>query len=60
MRFEGEQLRLESASEKKRTIEVLTLVPSRSELIHAIHYENDLLKKPLELKLVYDRAAKTP
>ena len=60
MRFEGEQLKLESVSEKKRTIEVLTLVPSRSQLIHAIHYENELLKKPLELKLVYDRAAKAP
>ena len=60
MSFAGEQLKLESVSEKKRTIEVLTLVPSRSQLIHAIHYENELLKKPLELKLVYDRAVKAP
>jgi hypothetical protein len=58
MRFEGEQLRLESESGKKRTIELLTLVPARSQLIHAIHYEHELLKKPLELKLVYDRTAK--
>jgi hypothetical protein len=60
MRFEGEQLRLESVSEKKRTIEVLSLIPARSQLIHAIHYENELLNKPLELKLVYDRVAKAP
>ena len=37
----------------------MSFVPTRSQLIHAIHYENDLLKKPLELKLVYDRAPKT-
>lgn len=60
MRFEGEQLRLESENGKRRAIEVLTLVPARSQLIHAIHYEHELLKKPLELKLVYDRAPKTP
>ena len=60
MSFEGEQLKLESVSDKKRTIELLTLVPTRSQLIHAIHYENELLKKPLELKLVYDRAKKAP
>ena len=58
MRFEGEQLKLESENGKNRTIELLTLVPTRSQLIHAIHYENELLKKPLELKLVYDRAQK--
>jgi hypothetical protein len=60
MLFEGDQLRLESTNDKKRTIELMTLVPARSQLIHAIHYENDLLKKPLELKLVYDRAPKAP
>ena len=58
MSFEGEQLKLESVNGKKRAIELLTLVPTRSQLIHAIHYENDLLKKPLEVKLVYDRAPK--
>jgi hypothetical protein len=56
MRFEGEQLKLESENGKRRTIELLTLVPARSQLIHAIHFEHELLKKPLELKLVYDRA----
>ena len=60
MRFEGEQLKLESENGKRRTIELLTLVPTRSQLIHAIHYENELLKKPLELKLVYDRAPNAP
>lgn len=59
MRFTGEQLTLESESGKRRTIELLTLVPTRHQLIHAIHYESELLKKPLELKLVYDRAGKT-
>ena len=60
MRFEGEQLKLESENGKRRTIELLTLVPARSQLIHAIHFEHELLKKPLELKLVYDRSPKTP
>ena len=60
MSFEGEQLKLESVNGKKRAIELLTLVPARSQLIHAIHYENELFKKPLELKLVYDRAPKAP
>jgi len=35
---------------------VLTLVPSRNQLIHALHYEAKVLKKPLELRLVYDKA----
>ena len=58
MRFAGGQLTLESESGKRRTIEVLTLVPARTQLIHAIHYESELLKKPLELKLLYDRSSK--
>jgi hypothetical protein len=55
-RWQGEQLTLESESGKTRAIEVLTLVPARKQLIHVVRYEDSLLKKPLELKLVYDRA----
>jgi hypothetical protein len=58
--FKGQQLHLESESGKQKTIELLTLVPSRNQLIHAIHYQSDLLKKPLDLKLLYDRATKAP
>jgi hypothetical protein len=55
-RWQGEQLVLESESGEAKLVEVLTLVPSRNQLIHALHYEAKLLKKPLDLKLVYDKA----
>jgi hypothetical protein len=56
IRWQGEQLVLESEGEKTKLIEVLTLVPARNQLIEAVRYEADVFKKPLELKLVYDRA----
>jgi hypothetical protein len=58
-RWQGEQLVLESESGEAKLVEVLTLVPSRSQLIHALHYEAKVLKKPLDLRLVYDKASST-
>lgn len=55
-RWQGEQLVLESESGEAKLVEVLTLVPSRNQLIHALRYEAKLFKKPLELRLVYDKA----
>jgi hypothetical protein len=57
--WKGEQLVLESTSGKTKLTEVLTAVPARNQLIHAIRYEAELFKKPLELRTVYDRAPKT-
>lgn len=56
-RWQGEQLVLESESGEAKLTEVLTLVPSRNQLIHALRYEAKLFKKPLELRLVYDKAS---
>lgn len=56
-RWQGEQLTLESQSGKTKVLEVLTLVPARNQLIHTLRYEAEALGKPLELRLVYDRAA---
>jgi hypothetical protein len=55
-RWQGEQLVLESESGKTKLLEVLTLVPARSQLIHVLRYEAEVFSKPLELRLVYDRA----
>ncbi len=51
---------LESAGGKTKVVEVLTLVPSRNQLIHLLHLEMDLLKAPIDLKLVYDRDTASP
>lgn len=55
-RWKGEQLVLESSSGKLKTAEILTRYVERDQLIVAFHYEMELLKHPLDLKLVYDRA----
>jgi hypothetical protein len=56
-RWKGEQLVLEEEGDKSRRIlELLTLVPGTGTLIQAIRFEDHLLKKPLELRLVYLRA----
>lgn len=57
--WKGEQLVLESTSGKSKLTEVLSLVPSRNQLVHAMHYEAELFKKPLDLRTVYDRAPKS-
>ena len=59
-RWKGEQLVLESEGGKTKVVEVLTLVPSRNQLIHLLHVEMDLLKAPIDLKLVYDRDKASP
>jgi len=60
-RWQGEQLVLEEEGEKGlRLVEVLTLLPSRRELIHAVRFESSLLKDPLNLRLMYRREASSP
>jgi hypothetical protein len=58
IRWQGPQLVLEESGDKHqmKLTEVLTLVPSTSQLIHVVRFENDLLAKPLEVRLVYARA----
>ncbi len=59
-RWQGEQLVLESSSGKLSTVEVLTRYPERDQVIEVFRIEMDLLERPLELKLVYDRARPAP
>ena len=54
-RWKGDQLLLESAGEKSTAREVLSLVPARNQVIDALHLKMDLLKHPIDLRLVYDR-----
>jgi hypothetical protein len=50
------QLTLEEEGDKgRRRVETLTLVPSAGLLIEAVRWEDGLLKKPLEVRLVYTR-----
>ena len=50
------QLTLEEQGDKgRRRMETLTLVPAAGLLIEAVRWEDDLLKKPLEVRLVYVR-----
>ena len=56
-RFQGGQLVLESKGKESRLTEALTSVPARNQLTYALRLEQKLLKAPLELSLVYDRAA---
>jgi len=61
-RWEGEQLVLDEKGDKgRRLTEMLSLDPSGL-LVQHVRWEDKLLKKPLELSLVYDRAdpAKAP
>jgi hypothetical protein len=55
-RWQGTQLVLESKGKEGRLLEVLTLVPARNQLTYALRLEHKLLKAPLEVSLVYDRA----
>ncbi len=57
-RWDGPQLVIEQQGEKGvRMIEVLSLVPSRNQLSDAFRVESGLLREPLELSLVYQKAA---
>ncbi len=54
-RFETGRLIVEELGEDKtRIIDVLTLVPSRRQIVYGILFENQNLKEPLQLNLVYD------
>jgi hypothetical protein len=54
-RWKGAQLELESKGKESRLQEVLALEPA-GPLTYTLRLEHKLLKKPLELSLVYDRA----
>ena len=59
-RWQGSQLVIEEQGEadKTRIIDMLTLVPSRNQLIHAIRVETNTLEKPLEVSLAYDKVTR--
>lgn len=59
-RWQGAQLVIEEQGEadKTRIIDMLTLVPSRNQLIHAIRVETKTLEKPLEVSLAYDKVTR--
>ncbi len=59
-RWQGEQLVLESSSGKLKTLEVLTRYAERDQVIEVFRIEMELLQKPIELKLVYERARLAP
>lgn len=53
-RVEAERVVLEESGESgRKLVEVLTPVPANGWLVHAVRFEHDRLKKPLELRLVY-------
>jgi hypothetical protein len=57
-KWKGGQLTLEEDGDKgRRRLETLTLVPAAGLLIEAVRWEDGLLKKPLEVRLVYVREA---
>jgi len=57
VRWNGQQLVTEEDGEKGlRLREVFTLEPANDWLVQAVYFESPLLKKPLELRLVYTRA----
>ncbi|HET7291298.1 MAG TPA: hypothetical protein VFM88_02640 [Vicinamibacteria bacterium] len=55
-RWQGQQLVLDSKGKEGRLTEAVTLVPARNQLTYALRLEYKLLKSPLEVSLVYDRA----
>jgi hypothetical protein len=58
--WKGDQLLLESAGGKGTSKETLALAPGGNQLVHSLHIEMDLLKHPIDLRLVYDRAPIAP
>jgi hypothetical protein len=57
-RVEADRLVLEESGEQGlKMVEIFTPVPANGWLVHAIRYEHDRLKKPLELRLVYVKDA---
>jgi len=56
VRWQGQQLVTEEDGEKGMKLrELFTLEPANDWLVHAVYFESPLLKKPLELRLVYAR-----
>ena len=58
--WKGDQLLLESAGGKGKSKETLSLGPDGKQLVHSLHIEMDLLKHPIDLRMVYDRAPVAP
>jgi hypothetical protein len=56
-RWQESQLVLESKGKEGRFLELLAPVPERGQLSYVLRLEHKLLKAPLEVNLVYDRAA---
>jgi hypothetical protein len=55
-RWQDAQLVLESKGKESRFLELLTLDPERGQLSYLLRLEHKLLKAPLEVNLVYERA----
>jgi hypothetical protein len=55
--WKGEQLILETRGKDSHLTEAVTPVPARRQITYALRYEAKVLEKPLDLSLVYDRAA---
>jgi hypothetical protein len=56
-RWQETQLVLESKGKEGRFLELFAPVPERGQLSYVLRLEHKLLKEPLEVNLVYDRAA---
>lgn len=56
-RWQGQQLVLESKGKDGSFRELFSPVPARNQLTYALRLETKQLEKPLEVGLVYDRAA---
>jgi hypothetical protein len=56
-RWQETQLVLESKGKEGRFLELFAPVPERGQLSYVLRLEHKLLKAPLEVSLVYDRAA---
>lgn len=55
-RWQGSQLVLETKGKDSHLTEVITPVPTRRQITYALRFEAKLLKKPLDVTMVYDRA----
>jgi hypothetical protein len=54
--WKGEQLVVDEQGKGLRIIEIYTLLPGGKQVIQNLRYESSMFPKPVELKLVYDRA----
>lgn len=58
--WKSDQLVVTEIGESSKLTEVLTAVPSRKQILHAVRLEDDRLKAPLEFRLAYDAAVPPP